>query len=153
MWTNPRYRELTGREPPGHATAEAQAGPPAPTGTLLAAFPRKGPDGVEQELRIVLDAYEGHEYIAVRLWQRDASGAWWPMKGKGLSIRLGEAQGVAVALQQALDLVGQQAGTPPPERPAREAPPRARPRMVEPRHAWDDRGSPPTPGHDYDDFY
>jgi hypothetical protein len=150
---NPRYRALTGREPPGQATAGAPTGPPAPTGTLLAAFPRKGPDGVEQELRIVLDAYEGRDYIAVRVWQRDASGAWWPLRGKGLSVRLGEAQGVISALQQAIHLVGKQAEPTPRERPEREAPRRARPRMVEPRHAWDERGSPPTHGHDYDDSY
>jgi hypothetical protein len=57
MWTNPRYRELTGREPPGHATAEA----PEPTGETLAQLVRRGPDGVEQRLRVALDRYEGHE--------------------------------------------------------------------------------------------
>jgi hypothetical protein len=160
VWTNPRYRELTGREPPGHATAGAHTtGPPAPTGTLLARFPRKGPDGGELELRVVLDAYEGHEYIAVRIWQRDQAGAWWPMKGKGLSIRLGEAEGVAAALQQAIDLVGQQAapqqrtGQQPAPEPAREATPRRRQRPAG-RQRWDEFGSPPAPrGHDeFDEF-
>jgi hypothetical protein len=100
MWTHPRYRELTGREPPGRSnTAEA----PAPSGETLATFPRKGPNGVRQELRVVLDEYQGHPYVSVRLWQANQDGAFWPLKGKGVSIRLSEAEGVAVALQEAID--------------------------------------------------
>src|SRR4051812_41572983 len=103
MWTHPRYRELTGREPPGLVAARAAV--PAPSGEPLAAFPRKGPRGGELELRVSLDRFEGHDYIAVRVWQRDRDGAWWPVKGRGCSIRLSEAEGVAQALLAALDRV------------------------------------------------
>jgi hypothetical protein len=128
MWTNPRYRELTGQDPPGRATVGPPTGPPTPTGTPLASFPRKGPDGVEQELRVVLDEFEGHPYLALRVWQRDAAGAWWPTK-KGVSVRLTEAAGVAGALQRALDLAGKQAAPDQrTERPTRETPPRRHPR-------------------------
>ncbi len=144
MWTNPRYRELTGREPPGRATAEA----PEPSGETLATFPRKGPDGAQQELRVVLDEYQGHGYIAVRLWQADQAGAFWPLKGKGVSIRLSEAEGVADALREALAHVER----PPHREPTREAPPRRRQRP-EGRQRWDDAGSPPRPSGHYDDAY
>lgn len=142
MWTNPRYRELTGRAP-----AEARAAPPAPepSGETLATFSRKGPAGVEQQLRVVLDEYRGHRYIAVRLWQAGQDGAFWPLKGKGVSIRLGEAEGVAAALVKAL-------GQGHVEQPPREAPPRRRQRP-EGRPRWDEHGSPPRPsGHDEDAY-
>jgi len=82
----------------------ASAAAPEPSGEVLATFPRKGPGGRDQELRVVLDEYQGHRYIAIRLWQRDGRGGWWPVKGKGVSIRLREAEGVAVALDRALAL-------------------------------------------------
>ena len=96
MWTNPRYRELTGRE--------ARPAPPVPTGKLLARFPRHGTGGLA-ELRVVLDSFEGHEFIGLRVWQRDNDGSWWPMRGKGVSVRLSEAEGVAEALLAAREAI------------------------------------------------
>ena len=58
---------------------------------------------MRQELRVVLDEYQGHPYVSVRLWQAGQDGAFWPLKGKGVSIRLSECEGVAAALQEALD--------------------------------------------------
>jgi hypothetical protein len=53
----------------------------------------------------VADEYQGHPYISVRLWQRDSrTGAWWPQKGRGVSVRLSEARGVAEALEKALEM-------------------------------------------------
>jgi hypothetical protein len=92
---HPDHERLTGQ---GGATAAG----PAPSGDLLARFPRKGPRGVEQELRLLLAEYEGHPYLALRLWERDQGGAWWPTR-KGVSIRMGEAGGLAGALLAALD--------------------------------------------------
>ena len=53
-------------------------------------------DGRE-ELRVSLKSYEGHPYVALRVWERDRAGQFWPSKGKGLSIRIAEAAGVAEA--------------------------------------------------------
>jgi hypothetical protein len=107
MWINPRRDELL-----GHQQGQAEKPtPPEPTGQVLAAFPRRGEAGVEQELRVVLDEYRGHRYLAIRLWQRDVrSGGWWPLKGKGVSVRMAEAQGVAEALQEALEMAGEGRG-------------------------------------------
>src|SRR5690349_2331793 len=86
------------------APARRPAAPPEPTGELLATFPRMR-DGVEQELRVYLDEYRGHPYLSIRVWEL-GRGGYWPLAGKGVSIRLAEAQGVAEALLEALALVG-----------------------------------------------
>jgi hypothetical protein len=100
MYISPNHPDYE-RLAHGRSTAEARA--PEMSGELLAAFPRQGPGGVEQELRVVLDSFNVHLYVAVRLWQRDRdAGAWWPLKGKGVSIRIGECEGVADALRRAL---------------------------------------------------
>lgn len=138
MWTHPRYRELTGREPPGRSQATAE--PPRPSGETLATLVRRGPDGVEQRLRVALDSYEGHPYISIRLW---AGGRPTP---KGCSIRMAELPVVVAALQRAMGK-GES-----PEQPTREAPPRRRQRP-DGRRQWDDMGSPPAPAKGYDDAY
>jgi hypothetical protein len=137
MWRHPRYAELTGQSPP-----EASAAPPEPTGETLATLLRRGPDGVEQRLRIALDSFEGHEYVSVRLWEGGR-----PTK-KGCSLRMAELPMIVAALQEAM---GRAARSPAPE-PTREAPPRRRQRP-EGRPDWDRDGSPPRPGRGDDDAY
>ena len=44
-------------------TTNRQQPAPKQTGEPLATFPRRGPQGVQQELRIALDEFEGHAYI------------------------------------------------------------------------------------------
>ena len=81
VWVSPRHPDrerLMARQ-----QGVADQAPPEPSGETLAAFPRRGRFGEDQELRVVLDQYEGHRYLAIRLWQRDGrSGAWWPLRGK-----------------------------------------------------------------------
>src|SRR3982750_2266133 len=108
MWISPRHPARAPPRPRRRPGAEPLA-PPEPTGRLLAAFPRRGEAGVEQELRVVLDEYQGHRYLAIRLWQKDVrTGGWWPLRGKGVSIRLSEAQGVAEAMLEALEIAGEE---------------------------------------------
>ena len=139
---HPDYDRLRDR-----ATAAAPTGPPAPTGTLLASFPRPSHEGQDCELRLVLDEYQGNPYLSLRVWQRDASGAFWPTR-RGVSVRMGEAEGIAAALVQALGR-GEPAA---PAQPTREAPPRRRQRPEGCRQ-WDDGGSPPPPSKGFDDAY
>jgi hypothetical protein len=80
--------------------------PPAEEGRRLATFPR----GAGAELRVTLAEYEGHPYISLRCWERGRDGPLWPSKTRGLSIRLREAEDVASALVEALELAGQPAG-------------------------------------------
>lgn len=81
---------------PNHPNPPRQAVPPEEQGQRLATFPR-GP-GVE--LRVCLDAYEGHDYLTLRVWERDRDGGFWPTK-KGVSVRLKEAQPLAAVLAEA----------------------------------------------------
>jgi hypothetical protein len=89
MWVNPKHPD-----PPRRST------PPPETGRRLLALPR----GDREELRVTLDEFNGHPYLAVRVWQRDQGGSWWPTR-KGVSVRLSEARDVADALSEAVDLV------------------------------------------------
>jgi hypothetical protein len=66
----------------------------------LATFPR----GDAAELRVTLAEYRGRSYVALRVWERGQDVQLWPVKGKGCSIRLGEAGELADALHAALDL-------------------------------------------------
>jgi hypothetical protein len=144
MWVNPRIRDQYPEQP--------APTPPEPTGRELAAFPRKGPDGLEQELRIVLDCYQGRDYIAVRLWQRDRSGAWWPLKGKGVSVRLSEAEGASEALRKALRLVEADADRRPTQR-ATGSPAQQRQQGRRERPSWRDQELPPAGGNqNFDEF-
>ena len=82
MWRNPNY------------PAPAPPAPPQEQGERLATFPRG--DGVE--LRVTLSEYQGRPYIGLRVWERGQDGAWWPVRGKGCSVRLTEAAELAEAL-------------------------------------------------------
>jgi len=84
VWRNPNY------------PAPEPAAPPQEQGARLATFPR-GP-GVE--LRVCLDAYEGHNFITLRVWERGQDGGFWPTK-KGVSVRLSEAHDLARVLAEA----------------------------------------------------
>ena len=64
---HPDYERLKDR-----ATIAAPTGPPSPTGELLASFTRPSREGQDCELRLVLDEYEGHPYLSLRVWQREA---------------------------------------------------------------------------------
>jgi hypothetical protein len=70
--------------------------PPAETGQRLAVFPRSR----DQELRVSLAEYGGHDYVSLRVWAMDQDGQWWPVRGKGCSVRLSEIGGLIDALCQ-----------------------------------------------------
>lgn len=99
MWVSPRYREITGSDPPSTAQTCDDPGLAAPEdrGERLATIPRSS-RGAEEELRVSVAEYQGHKFLSLRVWQRDDRGAFWPVKGKGLSVRLSEAEAVAKAL-------------------------------------------------------
>jgi hypothetical protein len=132
VWTNPRYRELTGQEPPGRATAEAVE--PSGENETLATFPRRAPGGgPEQRLQVDLAEYQGNAYISIRVWEKGRGGRWYPLRNRGCSVRLSEALGVAAALREALVRAGQEA-------------PRGRGARPDRRPSWARHGYPPAPG-------
>lgn len=111
MWVNPKYA------PPSPAAARE----PRSEGRRLATLPRPGHGRKdEEELRVSLDEYQGHEYVSIRLWFRSPrDGAWYPTK-KGTSIRLRELEPVIDALTEANHATT--AERPEPPRSRREAP-------------------------------
>lgn len=69
-------------------------------GKVLAKCAR--PDGTE--LRVSLHSFEGKPYVRVGPWQRGRDGAtWWPVKGKGTTVRTRELGAVVRALIDAMD--------------------------------------------------
>jgi hypothetical protein len=75
---------------------------PKEQGERLATFPR----GEGVEMRVCLAEYQGRPFVSFRVWERNQAGEWWPVKGKGGSIRMGEAAELARVLAAV-------AGTPP----------------------------------------
>ena len=108
-WVNPRYQELTGQAPPAPRDSTGQAAPDD-QGERLVTLPRSSRAG-EEELRVSLAEYQGHPYLSLRVWARDSYGQFWPLKNKGVSVRLSEAQDVAEALMAGLRIAEQ--GRPP----------------------------------------
>src|SRR5205807_2606553 len=68
--------------------------PPQEQGKPLAKFSR----GAGVEFRVNDAEYQGNRFISLRVWERDQSGQWWPAKGKGCSIRIGECEELAEVL-------------------------------------------------------
>jgi hypothetical protein len=137
VWHNPKYPRP---EP---------AKPPDDEGERLAAIPRN--DGRE-ELRVTLKSYEGRPYVALRVWEKDDRGRYWPVKNKGCSVRISEAAAVADALTWAV--AGQGAA-----RPERAGHDDDRPRFVDKRRPQraDWRGDAPSlpkasEGDGFDEF-
>ena len=85
MWINPKYAD----------SYPASPAPPQDEGEPIGVFQRS--QGRE-ELRVVLKTFKDHPYVSIRVWERDQAGEFWPVKGKGVSIRISEAADVAEAL-------------------------------------------------------
>jgi hypothetical protein len=136
---------------PRHPNPPRPAAPPDDDGEVLAALPRG--DGRE-ELRVTLKSYNGHPYVALRVWERNDRGEFWPVKNKGCSVRLGEAAAVADALTRAA--AGQGAAGPERVRPADEDRPRFVDRRRPQRADWrpEASGLPQAPGGaGFDEFH
>jgi hypothetical protein len=79
---------------------EPQGAPPTDDGELLAELPR----GLDEVLRVTLREYEGRPFVSLRVWALGQSGGYWPVKGKGCTVRIREAEAVAGALRRAAAL-------------------------------------------------
>ncbi len=104
--TPPASRQQTSADPPTTAVlararaaaAKVQrptggASPPDP-GELLAEVDR--PDGTR--LRVAWRTLEGRPFVTVAVWEPGAHGGWWPVKGKQVTVRVGELGPVLEAL-------------------------------------------------------
>lgn len=90
-------RDRAERWQSNHAPPAAREAPDQ--GEVLARLPR--PDGTE--LRVSLHTYQGRPFLRVAPWQRGEGDAWWPVKGKGCTVKVRELAAVASALCDAMD--------------------------------------------------
>ena len=81
-----------------------QAQAPVERGRVLASIPRMN----GEELHITWDEYEGYNYLSLRVWRRGQDGQAWPIKEKGLTIKVRELGDVAIAMAEALELAEQE---------------------------------------------
>lgn len=78
------------------ATSAVKAPDP---GQILASIDRA--DGTQ--LRVSQHLYEGRPFLRIAPWQRGADGSWWPVKGKGVTVKVRELGAVAEGLCAAMD--------------------------------------------------
>jgi hypothetical protein len=61
--------------------------------------------GPNRELRIRWREFKGHCFLDLREWSVNPKNSqWWPEKGKGITIKARELQGVAAAITMAIEL-------------------------------------------------
>jgi hypothetical protein len=110
---------------PNHPNPPRQAAAPQESGGRVATFARHG----GEELRVSLAEYEGHPYLSLRVWAPGTDGQLWPVRGKGLSVKLREVAGLAEVLATVAGRIG--AGDRQDDR-RQEGPPPARRRSARP---------------------
>lgn len=91
-----RFKDAT--KPAGGSEKAA----PQENGVRLATMKR----GDDEELRVNWSEYNGKNFLSVRVWSRSGE-AWFPMKEKGVTIRLHELGDFAEGVGRALDLAAE----------------------------------------------
>ena len=83
------------------APPRAPAKPPqAPDpGEVLAEVPR----GDGTVLRVAWRTLEGRPFVTIAVWERGTAGAWWPMTGKAVTVRVRELGEVLEGLVKAAE--------------------------------------------------
>jgi len=69
------------------------AAPPDP-GEVLAEMPR----GEREVLRVALREFEGKPFVTIAVWEKGTGGAFWPARGKAVTVRVRELGAVLEAL-------------------------------------------------------
>lgn len=74
--------------------------PQAPDpGEVLAEVPR----GDGTVLRVAWRTFEGKPFATIAVWERGTAGAWWPVKGKAVTVRVRELGEVLEGLVKAAE--------------------------------------------------
>jgi len=101
--------------PKGRGTRQvAPAAPPLPTHTAPAA-PTDGPvenglrlatfqRGMSEELRVNWSEFNGHHFVALRVWHCGVDGKYRPDRARGLTVKLRELDDFARAIQAAVEM-------------------------------------------------
>ena len=72
--------------------------PPDP-GEVLAEVPR----GDGTVFRVAWRTFEGRPFVTLAVWERGTGGAWWPAKGKAVTVRVRELGEVLEGLVKAAE--------------------------------------------------
>jgi len=82
------------------ASPAAQGPGPVENGQRLATFQR----GASEEMRVNWASFNGHPFLALRVWHCGMDGVWRPDPKRGCTVKLRELQLFAEAVGTALDL-------------------------------------------------
>lgn len=101
----PRKRPtaLAAPPPPSHtALGVLTATPDGPVenGLRLATFPR----GMSEELRVNWASFNGHHFVALRVWHCGVDGKYRPDRARGLTVKLRELDDFSRAIQEAVEM-------------------------------------------------
>lgn len=77
-----------------NANASTTASTVPDEGQVYLRLPRAG----GHELRVSAHTYKGHEFVRIAPWQKGANDAWWPVTGKGVTLKPAELDAVATEL-------------------------------------------------------
>lgn len=86
------------RSGPGAAPVAVKQAP-VDNGERLGTIPRSD----SEELRVSWGEYQGHHFLNLRVWVKDAHDQWWPDKTKGCTVRPRDLPQFADAIAMALD--------------------------------------------------
>ena len=91
-----RARAASSKFAPPRASPAPQAPDP---GEVLAEVPR----GDGTVLRVAWRTFEGKPFATIAVWERGTAGAWWPVKGKAVTVRVRELGEVLEGLVKAAE--------------------------------------------------
>lgn len=91
-----RARAAASNAPP--RSTPLHAAPPDP-GEILAEVPR----GERVALRVALREFEGKPFVTIAVWEKGTGGAFWPARGKAVTVRVRELGAVLEALVSAAE--------------------------------------------------
>jgi hypothetical protein len=142
---------------PNHPNPPRRPEPPREEGRRLATFartPRPGDGKPPQELRVSLEHFQGSPYVALKVWEQSSDGSWWPVKGKTISVRMGEVDELAEALGGVKALVESHGPSTRAAQPGDRSTPSGTDRgdevrYIPPRNARPQPRDPNTPGPGY----
>lgn len=86
--------------PAAPAALAAPTDGPVENGQRLATFAR----GMSEELRVNWSQYNGHHFIALRVWHCGVDGKYRPDRARGCTVKLRELEEFSRAIQAAVEM-------------------------------------------------
>lgn len=96
----PRKRLAPTAPPTAASTATPAPAGPVENGLRLATFQR----GMSEELRVNWASYNGHHFLAVRVWHCGEDGKYRPDRARGCTVKMRELDDFSRAVQEAVEM-------------------------------------------------